>query len=212
MTAKSALYTAVSGDYVLCTNGGYTITLPAPTAGRVVGVKAVTGQTGASPVTISTPSGAILGAGVVAAATTILLGFPGAYVTLQADGTNWHIIDGEQDTGWIAAPLAAGGYSNYGSTFTTCGYRKQGEWVTWRGLLQFSPISSYATWTPITTIPVGFRPAADEIFTTIGSYSGGQLAFRMDATASGTINGAATSGVNWTGAYLSLSGIRYAIA
>jgi hypothetical protein len=87
--AKAANYTAAPNDYVLCT-GSFTVTLPAPVAGSIVGVKSLNGTT-AAPVTVSAPGASILGVAPVAA--TMLLSIPGAFVRLLADGTNWHVID-----------------------------------------------------------------------------------------------------------------------
>lgn len=154
-TAKSATYTAVSGDYVIAT-GSFVVTLPTPTAGRVVGVRSVNG-TGAAPVTISTPSGAILGKGVPAGGTAILLGTPGANVQLQADGTNWHVIAGEQDSGWIAFPYAAFWHDFSGGNYQLGGYRKVAGIVSFRGLVQINT-GGGAT---IGTIPAGYRPPRD---------------------------------------------------
>jgi len=151
MTAKSAAYTAVSGDYVACT-GSFTVTLPAPTAGRIVGVRSVNG-TGAAPVTISTPSGAILGPGVASAATSITLGKSGAFVTLLADGTNWSIVAGTQDTGWIAVTFT-NGWSNH--TGDTCQYRKIGPLVYTTGYMAAGTAGASAF-----TLPAGFRPVTE---------------------------------------------------
>jgi hypothetical protein len=211
--AKSTTYTAVDGDHVLGT-GSFTITLPDPGptygAGKCIRVTSVNG-TAAAPLTISTPGGAIVGPGIVAAATSIVLGAPGAFVELQSDGTNWNVISGAQDTGWKALTLETG-YSDYGGGFLGAAARKVGAFVKLRGLVKYTTISSYATWTPV-TLPTGFRPiTANLIFSTIGSYVGGtNLAFRTDVNTAGTVVGNASSGVNWTGDYFSLSGIEFSV-
>jgi hypothetical protein len=178
-----------------------------------VGVKAVTGQTGASPVTISTPSGTILGEGVNASATSIVLGLVGSYVTLEADGTNWHIIDGCQDSGWIGIPYATS-YSDYGSGFVGGQYRKHGSRVELRGLVKYATPGSYPTSGPLGTLPAGFRPTAGhEIFDVVAS-STSNGAFRMDINSNGNIGTwvpIAGTG-NWDGSYVSLAGISFDIA
>lgn len=160
-TAKAANYPAVSGDYVEMT-GAFTVTLPAPTANRIVAVTSVNG-TGAAPCTVSsvTNGGNILGPGVAAAAQTILLGAAGSYVILVADGTNWNIVSGQQDTGWIvvgsggsAAPFT-NSWANFGSGNATAAYRLQGNIVRLRGGIQ-----SGASGTSPFTLPTGFRPLA----------------------------------------------------
>lgn len=101
--AKSAIYTANNNDFVQMT-GAHALTLPSPSAGLVVGMQQVT----TAAATIVSPSGAIKGPGVAAyqtatgvAATTIPLATAGAFVVLVADGTNWNIVAGAMDTGWI---------------------------------------------------------------------------------------------------------------
>jgi hypothetical protein len=158
-TAKSADYNpAASGDFVQMT-GSHTVTLPAPsTAGRIVGVLSVNG-TGAAPCTVSTPSGTILGPGVAAAATSFLLGTAGAYAIVQSDGTNWNIVAGQQDSGWIQPSL---GNSWTGTTVQPT-YRLLGTIVYNRG--EYSPGGTSGT-SPF-TFPAGYRPAAT-VFVTAG--------------------------------------------
>lgn len=155
--AKSGTYTASGNDYVIAT-GSFTVTLPAPTAGLTVGVKSTNG-TGAAPCTVLTPSGAILGPGVDASATSILLGTPGAFVTLLADGTNWHIVHGGQDTGWIALNLGAFVWHDFtGGNYQLCQYRKRPDGVvSLRGLAQISAGGGVN----VCSLPAGFRPTRD---------------------------------------------------
>lgn len=211
MTAKSANYSAVSGDYVVCT-GSFSVTLPAATAGRVVGVKAASGQTGAAPVTIATLLGAaqILGKGVVASATSILLGIPGANVTLEADGTNWHIIDGAQDSGWIGLPYA-GAFSDYGSGYQLGQYRKIEDIVHLRGLTKFTPSGVYGAGSMGVTLPAGYRPSGIEIFHVMGS-STTDYHFRIDIDTAGAITRQIIQGGNWDGNYMSYAAIEFSTA
>ena len=153
-TAKTAGYTAVNGDYVLMTNGGTarTVTLPTPTAGQFIGVESIDGS-GTLPTTVATPSGAIVGPGVVAATASILLGAARAFVILESDGTNWHIISGAQDTGWLA--VGNGSMTNaWVNGSPAFGYRLQGNVVRLRGVLTTGGSGINAL-----TLPAGYRPA-----------------------------------------------------
>jgi hypothetical protein len=86
VVTKSANYTAVAGDIVLCTagGGGFTVTLPAATINSQVIVKKIDG--GAGTITISPAAGTIDGAGSQSITTRY------QSYTLVADGTNWNII------------------------------------------------------------------------------------------------------------------------
>lgn len=154
IVAKSAPYTAVNGDLVFMT-GANTVTLPSPKApGQIVGVWSVNG-TGAAPCTISTPSGAITGLGVVAAATSVILGAAGAYMTLQSDGTNWNIVDGIQDSGWIPITGFLNSWSSNAGpgAGVTAAYRKVGNWVHLGGSVTGGTSSGTAG-----VLPAGYRP------------------------------------------------------
>lgn len=203
-TAKSGAYTAASNDYVICT-GTFNVNLPAPTAGRIVGVKSVSGS-----INVVTPSGVILGPGVIAGSTLITLGAPGALVTLLADGTNWHIIDGAQDSGWIGFSYAAG-FSDYGAGFQLGQYRKISDRVHLRGLTKFTPLGSYAGGSMGITLPAGFRPSGTEIFHVAGS-STTDFHFRIDIDTTGAISRLILQGGNWDGGYMSFAGIEFSVA
>jgi hypothetical protein len=154
-TAQSNTYAASNGDFVkasLHAGAGWTISLPTPSADAVVGIQSVNG-TGATPFTISsvTSGGAIFGPGVPATAQTILLGDTGSYVTLLADGTNWNIVAGQQDSGWITFPTFGAAWS----AGIACQYRLTGNVVRVRGELQQNSGTPANT---ICTFPVGYRP------------------------------------------------------
>src|SRR5690242_14954138 len=100
-----------------------TITLPGHSAGQVVGVINVSGTT--------TVSGtAIQGVGL-SSATSFLLATAGSAAILVDDGTNWNIVAGQQDTGWVALTLVhatqATGY--------TASARLQGDVVRLKGFV-----------------------------------------------------------------------------
>jgi hypothetical protein len=86
-----------------------TQTLPSASANAMVAITASGTVTGSSPVTVSGSN--IQGIGLVSAS-SFLLGTPGAYAILQSDGTNWHIVAGQQDTGWLSVTVNTGaGYA-----------------------------------------------------------------------------------------------------
>jgi hypothetical protein len=158
--AKSASYQAQNGECVMM-SGAFTVALPMPIAGRLVSVISVNG-TGAAPCLVSTPSGVIKGKGVAAAATSIKLGAQAASVTLLADGTNWNIIDGEQDTGWLtASPLTSGATGSFQ-------YRKMGNRVVCYGNWSAGTMPNGGVFW---NMPVGFRPPAQYDGLMFGSYN-----------------------------------------
>jgi|GEM_PF-7043067 hypothetical protein len=86
VVTKTANYTAVNGNLVLCntTSASFTVTLPAPTLDSTVSVKKISSDV--NTVTISPSSGLIEG---VATMTITTLG---DCMDLAADGTNFWII------------------------------------------------------------------------------------------------------------------------
>lgn len=142
--------TARNGDLVeYGGSGGHTITLPSPVLGTVVGVIASGAVTGASQLAIATPSGFIAGIGVGAA--SFGLGTPNSFAVLVADGTNWVIIGGGQDTGWVAFTLGGTTVARAGAYMPSV--RLRGDTVTLRGVVDLSG-------TLIGTVAAGFRPTA----------------------------------------------------
>lgn len=140
--------TATRGEVVLA-SPGVTVTLPAATVNAMVAVVASSTVTGASPITVAGVN--IYGVGLVGAA-SFKLGTPGAVAVLFSDGTNWEIILGQQDTGWVGLTLAGG--------VTGSGYvpsaRLQGDIVRLKGAMSGSSITAGSTWA---TIPSGLRPS-----------------------------------------------------
>lgn len=207
-TAKSATYTAAYGDLVLTTNS-FTVTLPAHAAGGVVGVKVTDARTGAAPVTISAPSGLIIGPGIgvaSAGAASMVLGIMGAFVILESDGTNWHVISGQQDSGHIAWPFITGLGNLAGHV---CSYRKKGEMVTARG--EFTYVSGTAPW-GLGTLPAGFRPLNSAHYPTMGTGAGGGYApFLIHVEPSGiaSMEQGGSGLPSWTGGHASLWPISF---
>lgn len=129
--AKSIAYTAVEGDFVYAA-AGVTVTLPTATAGVAVAVQGDSSVTGASPATVLAAGAAqIRGVGLSATATSFPLGTPGASAVLVADGTNWHIVGGQQDSGWVALGLS----SNIASGGMGASSRLQADTVRLKGTL-----------------------------------------------------------------------------
>jgi len=91
---------------------------------------------------------------------------PGAWVTVGAGG---------------GAPAFATGWGNYGAPFQTVQYRKIGVLVYVRGLAISS--SNRAAGDPVFTLPVGFRPLSQLLYTSI--QSNGQ--YRVDVETTGRI-------------------------
>lgn len=128
-----------------------TLTLPSPVLNARVGVynNSVSGI-----VTITASSGVIGGLGLgTSGATSITLGASASALTLMADGTNWHIVSGQQDTGWVN--LTSFGTSvSAGSPVVA--YRVIGDRVQLRGFAE----SSVATPGNLVQIPTAILPPA----------------------------------------------------
>lgn len=131
------------------------LTLPAPTAGALVGIKRIDSIAPASAtLTPTAPSGAtISGLGLPASATTYPLNQQNAETLLLADGAVWHIIAGAQDTGWIqggaSAPFTLGA-----SVTTVTNYKNQVRKVGNRVDLMVAFASAFPT--PLATLASGY--------------------------------------------------------
>lgn len=104
--SKAANYAAVKNDLVVAT-ASLTVTSPAASLGTTFGVTANYAASYASPVTVTASSGYIIGPGVPASTSSILLGAESSHVVFVSDGTNWFITEGGQDTGWATLTLAS---------------------------------------------------------------------------------------------------------
>lgn len=90
--SKGTTYTvdagATTSDYViLMTGNAFTVTLPVPTAGRVLVFKDAAGNANTQNKTISHNASE-----TIDGATTYVLNLANASVTLMSDGTNWFVI------------------------------------------------------------------------------------------------------------------------
>lgn len=117
-------------------------------------------------------------------------------------------------TPWMPLPTYGAQWSNYGGGWETGQYRKVGDIVELRGLVQRGSSAPSAT---LCTLPVGFRPAGGQIFTCMGYALANNWGIRMDVLANGNVNldisntyGGASLGTNAL-SYLDLSGIRFSV-
>lgn len=118
--------TALSGQAIITTgSSAVTVTLPTNTKGAMVAV--MNRSTGGTTVSGSN----IQGTGL-SSASSFPLGTVGASAVLLADGTNWNIIAGQQDTGWVALTP---GTSITASTSPVAAARLVGDKVYYRGSL-----------------------------------------------------------------------------
>ena len=196
---------AVPGTLYLVTTStnAITIDLPTPVSGATIGITKVDAAAGTITISTAATSGYILGPGVPASATSIQCSAYGAYVELQADGTNWHIIGGAQDSGWIALTslfvnswVSVAGPATGG---TVAGYRITANVVRLGGR-----VGSGASNTVAFTLPAGYRPLYTVEFpglTTVSTISAG-LVLVTTAGACTVNNGAGTvpqlDGITWT--------------
>jgi hypothetical protein len=146
--------TAVNGQWLVAA-AGVTVTLPAtPTKNSIVAVTAAAGVSGSSQVTVAAgASGAINGVGLSSAA-NFKLGTPGAAVILEADGSNWWITSGSQDTGWVAISLN----TNWTVASVAPAVRVIGNMAFLKGSTGNNTGSSNSA---PGTIPAGMRPPAN---------------------------------------------------
>ena len=137
-TSKSSSYTASSGDLVNAT-ASLTVTTPTIASGARFGAIANYSASNSSPVTISAASGYLIGPGIPASTTSILLGAVGANISFVSDGTNWYQTSGAQDTGWVTPSLT----NSWGAGTRVPQYRLIGNRVFLRGF--FSTVQSSGT-------------------------------------------------------------------
>jgi hypothetical protein len=98
---------------------------------------------------------------------------------------------------WITMGLGGTGWSNYGFSWIGAGYRKVGDRVEIRGL-----IAGGSSGNVIATMPAGYRPPGDLIFTTMCDVGGGNIVARLDILGSGNLVPYFAAG---TAAYLSIN-------
>lgn len=153
--------TAAHGDWVLA-GAGTTITMPSASSNLFVMIQADGTVTSSSPVTVSS-SGNMFGLGLNAAS-SFLLGTPFAHVILAGAGTNWSVVSGQQDSGWVALALKTN-INSGGPTYYTPSCRLLGNTVYLSGQAQNNTggtiNASTASWA---TVPAGYRPSNTTAF------------------------------------------------
>lgn len=178
--SNSQAVSPVAGTLTGITCGAYTgciVTLPTPTLGVVVGVAKID-ATSPSLIIDAGSGGLILGPGFGAGERLAWLGAVGAYVILEADGTNWHVIGGAQDTGWLPIPSYSNSWvSNAGPATggTVAGYRKIGNTVYLGGTIKTGTTATIAMTLPayVSNTTTNCRPnrAAYAVSVTTAPYS-----------------------------------------
>jgi hypothetical protein len=160
--------TILSGDcvFVDATSGAITITIPTPKLGTRVKVEKI--DSSANVVTVTTPSGLILGLGLGAGSASQPLGGQGSYMEIHGDGTNARITAGNADSGWLGLGFA-NSWSNYGNGYQTVAYRIVGSRVLWRGSMAGGANGTQ----PFVTLPSAIRPSLTVVMTPTNQVSGG---------------------------------------
>lgn len=117
---------------------------------------------------------------------------------------------------FASAAIFAANWSDYGAPFAVGGYALDAVgWVTLRGLVKKAV--AYAAGDTIVTLPVGSRPAAQEIFTVFGQDNVmGVSVVRVDVAPTGIVSFQGTYAPNYstpsTLAWVTLAGIRFLAA
>jgi len=162
LTIPTVLTPVISAISLSATNGSLveatasiTVTSPAVAAGNKFGAYANYAATNASPVTVTAVGGYLIGPGIPASTSSILLGSPNANISFACDGTNWILTAGAQDSGWIAPALLN---SWTGGSGYTPSYRLVGNVVRMRGLLDTSNNGGGSTGTVAFNIAAAFQP------------------------------------------------------
>lgn len=198
--------TVVNGQCLITTgSSAITITLPTNTKGALVGIVNQTSN-------VTTVSGSNIDGVGLSAASSFKLGTAGASAVLLGDGTNWYIVGGRQDSGWVAlstmglnANLATG-IATYTPSFTPAA-RLIGDRVWFSGMLHATGTISGAT---LWTMPTGWRPStiAYPIAPVYISSGGTNTPVPLQIQTSGVVNGLTLS----TGDGPWLEGLSYRLA
>lgn len=145
--------TAVAGNFYGAT-ASLTVTLPTPTLNARIGVYNTSAST--ASVTVTASSGVIGGLGIgVSGATSFSLGALGSFAVLLADGTNWRIVSGQQDPGWV--PLSSFG-SGVSAGTPAPAYRLRGDRIDLRGIAVCSTAPGNIVQIPTAIMPVATSP------------------------------------------------------
>lgn len=184
-------YSAVSASTNPCVAGTFynvdasgaakTMTLPASTIGACIGIKAK--STAGGVITITTAAGVIRGPGCGSAGSaSMTLGAEGAYVVIMSDGTDWHVIQGQFDSGWITP--------SFSNSWVGVKYRLIGNFVKFSG-----EFISGTTATTAFTLPAGYRPTALRAFPSVDNSGVYTTAPLITITSAGVVTVTGTNGV-----------------
>jgi hypothetical protein len=181
----SVSQTAAVGALYNCA-AGITLTLPTAQAGQIVGVVASGAVSSSSPVTVARGGGATLYGVGFSGATSFTLGMPNAHAILYSDGTNWVLISGQQDTGWISLSLASGFIAGGLAPAARC----VGDCVWLCGTVHNNTGGTVTTGTTWATVPAACQPTLDNTYAVIGNPSTGGPINAYIISASGSPAGA----------------------
>jgi hypothetical protein len=174
-TAAATSRTGVVGEGVVV-SPSQTLTLPAtPTQGDALRIVADGTVTGSTPVTVAASGSKVINGKGLSSGSSFLLGTPHCHATVQYDGTAWRIIDGQQDSGWVA--IALGGGVSVGGGVTPAA-RHVGDKVELCGELVGAGITAWGT--------VPFHPPATAYLESLGA---------LQVSAAGAISTNGTSSV-----------------
>jgi hypothetical protein len=206
---KSSSASAVAG-FSYQAAASVTMTLPAsPVLGDTIRVAAAAGVTGATPAVVTAAGGKGINGLGLAAASTFKLGTPWAYATLQYDGTAWQIIDGQQDTGWVALTLG----TNI-TTFTS-GYAAAakivGNEVELSGSMKNNTGGALGTGVTIATLPSAAYESAQLVILTAALSGASPTSSSLLILASSTALETQASGIP-NGFGIFLDGLRYRLS
>lgn len=187
-TTATSARAIVAGESVMVSPSTTVTTATSPTKGDIIQIIALNTVTGATPVTVAIGGSKVVNGNCLVSATSFFLGAPGASATIQYDGTNWRMIAGQQDTGWVLASSSSGPNATpYNTNWSDdvsfkVGWRAQGNilyvrgWAVWSGGGTVSPGSP-----SIFTIPAAFAPGASNAsangFQTEPAYTGSGSSF-----------------------------------
>lgn len=126
----STSQTLADGQLAISTASPITLTLPTAAANVTCGVFARV-ATGSNPVTVSAPGGALIYGVGLNGVSSLTLGTIGSFVVLQSNGTDWFVVAGQRDTGWVSLTLQSGWAATSGTWAPAA--RLQGDRVQMRG-------------------------------------------------------------------------------
>ena len=134
-TARTTTYTAVANNFVDCTSGTFTVTLP--TAVGVSGQTITVLNSGSGVITLNTTSSQTIFVGSALASGVIKMGKPGDKVILVSNGTNWLAAEFDVHVGARAdtsTTTVTGTVATMIFTNVVSGDNPQGDYSTGTGL------------------------------------------------------------------------------